>query len=103
MVVGKLKPDESAFARWREHSATQMVVKYRANLALLRGYRFDSGYEDEFRFIPPNCRAFSNEMTNNGIDHQFEEYNGDHRNRMWGRGGRLMTEVLPYFSRLLDH
>jgi S-formylglutathione hydrolase FrmB len=103
LVDGKLKPDENAFARWREHSATQMVAKYRANLTRLRGYRFDSGYEDEFRFIPPNCRAFSTELTNNGIDHEFEEYNGDHRNRMWGRGGRLMTEVLPYFSQLLDH
>ena len=31
-----------------------------------------------------------------------KEYNGDHRNRMWGRTGRLATEVLPYFWLLLD-
>jgi S-formylglutathione hydrolase FrmB len=102
LVDGKLQVEEGAFARWREHSAVRMVEKYRANLQRLRGYRFDSGYEDEFRFIPPNCRAFSLELTNNGIEHEFEEYNGDHRNKMWGREGRLATEVLPYFSRLLD-
>jgi hypothetical protein len=32
----------------------------------------------------------------------FEEYNGDHRNRMMGRTGRLANEVLPYFWMLLD-
>jgi S-formylglutathione hydrolase FrmB len=102
-VNGKLQPDESAYDRWREHSATHMVAKYRANLSKLRGFRFDSGYEDEFKFIPVNSRAFSAELTNNGIEHVFEEYNGDHRNRMWGRGGRLYTEVLPYFTLLLEH
>ena len=102
MVEGKMQVEPTAFARWREHSATHMAAKYRANLSRLRGIRFDSGYEDEFRFIPINNRVFSNELTNNGIDHVFEEYNGDHRNRMWGREGRLSTEVLPYFSRLLD-
>ena len=103
LVNGKLQPDESAYGRWREHSATHMVAKYRANLSKLRGLRFDSGYEDEFKFIPVNSRAFSAELTNNGIEHVFEEYNGDHRNRMWGREGRLYTEVLPYFTLLLEH
>ena len=44
----------------------------------LRGLRFDSGYEDEFQFIPPNARALSSVLTNLGIPHKFEEYNGDH-------------------------
>ncbi|HEY0428060.1 MAG TPA: alpha/beta hydrolase-fold protein [Pyrinomonadaceae bacterium] len=100
---GKLAPDDKAFARWRENSPIRMVEKYRANLMKLRGLRFDSGYEDEFKFIPVNCRALSAELTNNGVEHVFEEYNGDHRNRMWGRGGRLYTEVFPYFWLLLDH
>lgn len=57
---------------------------------------------DEFTHIPPAARAFSNVLTARGIDHVFEEYNGDHRNRLWGRTGRLATEVMPYFWRLLD-
>lgn len=101
-VNGKLAPAEPAFSRWQENFPVNMVKKYRANLMKLRGLRFDSGYEDEYLFIPPNCRALSAELTGNGIEHIFEEYNGDHRNRLHGRTGRLYTEVLPYFWLLLD-
>lgn len=101
MVDEKMLPDEPAFSNWRENSQIRMVAKYHSNLRKLRGLRFDSGYEDEFRFIPINARLLSTELTNYGIDHTFEEYNGDHRNRMWGRGGRLYTEILPYFWDLL--
>jgi len=99
----RIVPNEKAFDLWRANSPIRMVEKYRANLMKLRGLRFDSGYEDEFKFIPVNCRALSAELTNNGVDHVFEEYNGDHRNRMWGRTGRLYTEAFPYFWLLLDH
>lgn len=101
MRDGKLVPNEKAFNKWADHSPIRTVRKYRANLMKLRGLRFDSGYEDEFKFIPVNSRALSSELTNNGIEHIFEEYNGDHRNRMWGKRGRMMTEVLPYFWELL--
>jgi len=103
MVNGKLEPDETGFRKWRENSPLRMVEKYQANLKKLRGLRFDSGYEDEFKFIPVNCRLFSAELTNYGIDHVFEEYNGDHRNRMWGRQGRLFSEILPYFWEMLKN
>ena len=98
---GKMVPNEPAYSKWQEYSPIQMVKKYRKNLMKLRGIRFDSGYEDEFQFIPPNSRALSRELTNNGIDHIFEEYNGDHRNRLPGKRGRMVTEVLPYFWDLL--
>lgn len=101
-VKGKPQPAQPAFSRWEENFPVNMVKKYRANLLKLRGLRFDSGYEDEFLFIPPNSRALSAELTKNGIEHIFEEYNGDHRNRMYGRTGRLYTEVLPYFRLLLE-
>ena len=58
-------------------------------------------YDDQFRHIPTTTRALSAALTKLGVDHVFEEYNGDHRNRMMGPGGRLATEVLPYFWRLL--
>jgi enterochelin esterase-like enzyme len=60
-------------------------------------------HEDEYRFIPVNSRALSLALTNNGVDHIFEEYNGDHRNRLWGRNGRLYREVMPYLWQSLDH
>ena len=102
MVDGKLQPAEPAFSKWRENMPVYMVEKYAANLRKLRGLRFDSGYEDEFTHIPPTARALSAELAAHGIEHVFEEYNGDHRNRMWGRTGRMAGEILPYFWLLLD-
>ncbi len=94
---GRMRPSEPGYSKWQARSAIKMVKDYRANLMKLKGYRFDSGYEDEFLFIPPVSRDFSRELTNNGIPHIFEEYNGDHRNRLPGKHGRLMTEVFPFF------
>ncbi len=102
IVGGRIQPAEPAFGKWMDNMPVYMVEKYAANLRKLRGLRFDSGYEDEFTHIPPTSRALSAALTAHGIDHVFEEYNGDHRNRMMGRTGRLANEVLPYFWLLLD-
>ncbi|REJ75996.1 MAG: esterase family protein [Acidobacteria bacterium] len=96
IVDGRLVPSEPGFSKWAENSPIRMVPKYRENLSKLNALKFDSGYEDEFRFIPVNSRLLSLALTNNGIDHVFEEYNGDHRNRLWGRHGRIVNEVLPF-------
>jgi S-formylglutathione hydrolase len=103
LVDGKVQPAEPAFSKWQENMPLYLVEKYEGNLRKLRGFRFDSGCEDEFTHIPPTAKAFSTALTARGIDHVFEEYNGDHRNRMWGRTGRLSTEILPYFWMLLEH
>ncbi|HEX6278985.1 MAG TPA: alpha/beta hydrolase-fold protein [Pyrinomonadaceae bacterium] len=101
VVDGKLRPSQPGFSRWESNFLVNKIKDKTENLLKLRGIRFDSGYEDEFKFIPVNSRAFSAELTKHGIDHKFEEYNGDHRNRMWSRRGRLYNEVLPYFWLLL--
>jgi S-formylglutathione hydrolase FrmB len=102
VVDGKLRPSEPGFSKWQENFPINMAEKHRSNLSKLRGLKFDSGYEDEFTHIPPTSRLFSTELTSLGIDHVLEEYNGDHRNRLWGRTGRIATEVLPYCWLLLD-
>jgi hypothetical protein len=102
MVSGKLERDEPIHSKWDENLPLNMVAHYKSNLLKLRGLRFDTGWEDEFTHIPITTRALSHKLTDLGVDHVFEEYNGDHRNRMWGRTGRLYTEVLPYFWLLLD-
>jgi S-formylglutathione hydrolase FrmB len=101
-VDGKLRPVEPAYTKWTQNMPLHMAAGYKANLLRLRGLRFDTGWEDEFTHIPPTTRAFARRLTELGVEHTFEEYNGDHRNRMWGRTGRLYTEVLPYFWLLLD-
>lgn len=101
-VDGKLQPAEPAYASWSDNMPLNMAARNKEDLMKLRGLRFDTGWEDEFTHIPITVRAFSHKLTELGVKHIFEEYNGDHRNRMWGETGRLYTEVLPYFSLLLD-
>jgi S-formylglutathione hydrolase FrmB len=99
---GRLQQADEAYERWEEHMPLYMVPEYEENLRKLRALRFDSGSRDEFTHIPLTNRAFSDRLSDLGIPHVFEDYNGDHRNRMWGEEGRVSTEVLPFFSRLLD-
>ncbi|HEY3130374.1 MAG TPA: alpha/beta hydrolase-fold protein [Acidobacteriota bacterium] len=102
MMDGKLVTDEPVRLKWEKNLPLNMAAEYKTNLLKLRGLRFDTAWEDEFTHIPITARALSHKLTDLGIDHIFEEYNGDHRNRMWGRTGRLYTDVLPYFWLLLD-
>ena len=97
-----LVPDEPAFSQWEARFPAGMAEKYQDNLKQLAGLRFDSGYEDQFTHIPITSRELSQRLTELEVPHVFEEYNGDHRNRLWGRTGRLYTEILPWFSLLLE-
>jgi hypothetical protein len=76
-----------------------MVDQYRTNLARLRGIAFDVGKRDPFTHIPPTNRAFSEALKRNGIKHTFEEYGGDHNEKV---PGRIETKLLPFFSRVLE-
>ncbi|MFL5339020.1 MAG: alpha/beta hydrolase [Gemmataceae bacterium] len=102
LVNGKMQPAEPGFGRWEANMPVTMVKQYAANLRKLRSLRFDSGWDDEFTHIVLTSRQLSRTLMSYGIDHIFEEYNGDHRNRLPGRTGRLYAAVLPYFGLLLD-
>ncbi len=102
VVRGVVSPAEPAFTKWEENLPLNLVKQYRQNLLKLRGIRFDVGYLDEFTHIAPTTRALSMALTNLGVRHYFEEYNGDHRNRLWGRGGRINLEALMFFSNILE-
>lgn len=102
VVDGKVQPAEPAFSKWEANMPVYMVRQYRANLQKLRGLRFDSGWDDEYSHIVLTSRELSRTLTRFGIDHIFEEYNGDHRNRLHGRTGRMYQAVLPYFGLLLE-
>ena len=99
---GAMVATEPAHARWQSHLPIHLVERYRDNLLKLRGLRFDAGTADQFSHIPQTSRELSQRLTDLQIPHVFEQYNGDHRNRLWGRSGRLYTEVLPWFSLLLE-
>lgn len=99
---GTVVRSEPGFGRWQAQMPIYMLDSYADNLRRLRGLRFDSALVEEFTHIPVTSREFSDALSERGIPHQFEMYNGDHRNRLWGPDGRLYNELLPYFSRLLE-
>ena len=92
----KLVPNPSAYKKWIENDVVKMAEKYRENLLKLKAIKFDAGTDDEFKFIVVNSRLFSKKLTELKIPHDFEEYNGDHRNRLWGLKGRVYNELLPF-------
>lgn len=100
MQGDKIVVNRTAYNKWLEHDLVKIAERYKENLLKLRGLKFDSGTDDEYKFIPINNRLLSKKLTELNIPHQFEEYNGDHRNRLWGLNGRIYTEVLPFVS---DH
>ncbi len=98
---GKLADNGPGRDRWQSQMPLYMIEKHADGLRRLQAIRFDTALVDEFVHIPETNKRFSDALTAAGIAHTFEMYNGDHRNRLWGRDGRLFTEVLPYFSELL--
>jgi uncharacterized protein (TIGR03067 family) len=99
---GKPRPVEPAFSKWEENMPVTMARRYEANLRCLRGLRFDTAWDDEYTHIPLATRALARTLTDLGIEFTFEEYNGDHRNRRWGRTGRFNRALLPYFWMMLE-
>lgn len=97
-VGGKLRPVEPAHSKWLANFPLAMLRQYQSNLAKLRGLCLDAGTEDQYPHIPITARAFSHGLKRNGIPHAFEEYRGDHRNRI---RERLESKALPFFSKTL--
>lgn len=87
---------QPGFSKWTQNFPSHLAQVHRDNLLKLKAIKFDSGYEDEYLFIPEGARQFSNTLTALSVSHIFEEYNGDHRNKIWGLNGRMLTEVLPF-------
>lgn len=96
MEGDKVIPDPEAYKKWLDNDVVNMAVKYKRNLLKLRGIMFDTGDLDEWKFIVINNRLFSKKLTALHIPHRFEEYHGDHRNKLWGLNGRIYNDMLPF-------
>lgn len=90
------------FTAWTAQMPLQMARQHVEALKTLRGLGFDTGDRDEFTHIPPTTQAFHHLLDSLGVPHRYEMYDGDHRNRLWGREGRLYGTVLPFLSGLVQ-
>ncbi|HMD32541.1 MAG TPA: alpha/beta fold hydrolase [Candidatus Acidoferrales bacterium] len=90
---------QAVMAEWSANMIVPASGQYRANLARLHGLSFDVGKQEQFPSILAGARDFSQALKRNGIQHEFEEYEGTHMSKI---GERIETKVLPFFSRVLE-
>ena len=74
-----------------------MVDKYADNLRKMTAIKLDWGRNDSPRF-PVQIGMLSQRLENLGINHFSEEYIGDHGNKIWAMDGRVLNDLLPFFS-----
>jgi enterochelin esterase-like enzyme len=87
---GKVQPD--VLAKWAANAPLVMIDQYIPGLKRHRAIAIDIGTADSL--LPPN-QELDRVLTRLGVVHTYEEYEGDHTNRI---ADRLEKAVLPFFS-----
>jgi S-formylglutathione hydrolase FrmB len=91
---GEFQPQVAA--RWAANAPLAMIDQYVANLRRLKALAFDAGAQDSG--IAATVRTLDGIMTNYGIAHDFEIYEGNHVNHV---ADRIETKALPFFTKNL--
>jgi enterochelin esterase-like enzyme len=91
---GELQP--LIYAKWLANSPLVMVDQYVPSLKRYSAIAIDVGNADPLGGDNVNLDAA---LTRLGIEHAFEQYEGDHMNRV---GPRFEANVLPFFSEHLE-
>ncbi len=92
----KLIINEPIYKKWEEKDVVQMTTYYKSNLRKLHAIKFDSGTADDSQFIIENNQLLSQKLKQLRIPHEFEEYIGNHNNKLWGLQGRIYNSLLPF-------
>jgi len=82
---------EAVWQRWLEHDPFTMIATHRESLLQMRGLGFDCATKDNNLAAH---RIFSQALTEAGVPHVHEEYEGGHG----GYVERLRARALPFFS-----
>jgi S-formylglutathione hydrolase FrmB len=88
--------DPMVAAKWLANAPLLMVDQYVTSLKKYRGIALDVGNADPLRADNVNLAAALQRLR---VPHVFEEYEGDHGNRV---RDRFASKVLPFFSEELD-
>jgi hypothetical protein len=78
-----------------------LIPTYATALKSLRGFKFDWGRSDWNQDHVYSNEAFTHKLDEYGIAHEAEEYRGAWGERHWGADGRVRSDVLPFFKRVL--
>ena len=90
---GKVRPD--IVAKWVANAPLEMIDQYESNLKKYYAVAIDVGTMDT---LLASNKQLHDAMTRLRIPHSYEEYEGDHTNKV---GERIERNVLPFFSKNL--
>lgn len=85
----------------REFLLEETVVEAAPQLRTLRGLALDWGAFDQTQDHVYANRQFSRKLTDLGVEHEAEEYNGNPSDKVWTEHGRFAARVLPFLERTL--
>jgi S-formylglutathione hydrolase len=94
MKDGKVRPE--IVAKWAANAPLAMIDQYVRNLKQYKAIAIEVGTKDNLR---ASNKLLEETMTRFGIAHAYEEYDGDHTNRV---AERVEMNVLPFFSKNLS-
>lgn len=83
---------DSVMARWAANAPVSMADQYMFVLGDYDGIAIDIGDKD---WLLPGAKEMDEVLSDNGIDHSFEIYDGDHVNRV---ADRFEHNVMPFFA-----
>jgi S-formylglutathione hydrolase len=87
---GKVRPE--IVAKWAANAPLAMIDQYVSSLKAYRAIAIDVGTRDG---LLASNKELEQAMTRFGVGHTYEEYDGDHTNRI---AERIEMKVLPFFS-----
>jgi len=87
------QPDADVIARWAANAPLAMATQYIPALKRYDGIVLDAGDKDAG--IAQTVRQLDRILTDFGVTHQAEIYDGDHVNRI---DERITSKLLPFFS-----
>jgi S-formylglutathione hydrolase len=91
---GKVRPE--IVAKWAANAPLAMIDQYIPSLKAYHAIAIDIGTEDG---LLATNKELEQVMTRFGVAHTYEEYEGDHTNRI---AERIEMHVLPFFSNNLS-
>ena len=87
------QPEPLVLAKWSANMPLATLDQYIFNLRKIKAIAFDAGNKDES--IAASIKELDKALDNYGIKHMYEEYQGDHINRI---GERIGQKMLLFFS-----
>ncbi|WP_240163676.1 alpha/beta hydrolase [Spirosoma taeanense] len=93
LPVQEGKPQSMVLAKWTANAPLATLDQHIDQIKQLRALAFDAGSKDVS--IATNNKILDKFLTTYSIPHTYEEYDGDHINRI---GERIAEKMLPFFT-----